>query len=489
MKSQLALPLEKHKRYKDAYGKNEVYWGLGVECESYFEMEIPKDVPSIFLARNHRRERYSVDYYASYKDETLKKTLSTFEGLPDHVQLPVLVNAHAITKMDAQLQHKTLYEKNTPPNPAFSGKTIFDLLQESDPDFFRNEFDKTFTFDGDSVEIMTQHFYNTTVEDVVNELTTKQAQWIERLRNVFQTHHILSDYGKVSWIHGNHGFAIMATNMNNLAIFNNGTYHLNITLPTFLNEQSSIQDWNTFVSVHKAYIRLIQWMEPILVAVFGSPDPLAWIDSTKYSLGSQRGAMSRYIGLGTYDTDGMQEGKVLTIDLSGVPSTWYTKYHAGSGYTPLAKVGVDINFHKHWNHGVELRFFDWFPPNRLHGLLRFLIYLGDIAMVYGCESNPIKSDLWNDWMVRVFQKGAEAGCTIDESRMLESIFHIYVSPSTSLQTIFAEFYNKLTSTYGKEGPCSRYFFEQKAAPTEKPKGTIKLQPEIKPVQQKRSRCF
>lgn len=452
--------LQKHKRYKKAYGKNEIYWGLGIECESYFEMSLPKEVPADFLATHHKRERYSVDYYTSYKEDILQKAFETFQGKSDLVRLPVLLNSHFFTKLDTTLQHKTLYEKTTPTNPKFSGKTIFELMKEEYPDFFGNQFDEHFTFDGDSIEIMTQHFYNTTIDDVVEELQQKQSEWIEKLRTVFDKHSILSNHGTVSWIQGNHGFAVMATNIHQLAIFNNGTYHINITLPTKLNDTSEIEKKHVFLENHRAFIRLIQWMEPLLIANFGSPDPLAWIDPKHYSTGSQRVAMSRYIGVGTFDTDKMPEGKILTLDSSGIKSTWYHEYHKTSGYNALNKIGLDINFLKHWNHGVEIRFFDWFPVSRLYGLLRFIVYLGDLALEKGCTKNPIQDPIWNAWMIRVIQKGSAAGITLDESKCIESICGIYISPTSNLQQVFAELIGKLTAHFKKEGPCSKYFMKK-----------------------------
>jgi hypothetical protein len=483
--------LEKHKRYKKAYGKNELYWGLGIECESYFEMEIPKQVTADFLAKNHKRERYSVDYYASYKEDLLQRAFSSFENKTEPVQLAILLNSHILSKTDIQLQHKTLYEKNSPPNPKFSGKTIFDQLKEDDPTFFERECEESFTFDGDSIEIMTQNFYRATVDDAITELTEKQSAWIEKLRTFFSKYNLLETYGRISWIQGNHGFAVMATNMNQLAIFNNGTYHINITLPTMLNENSEIKDRDAFIEYHRSYIRFIQWMEPLLIANFGSPDPLAWIDPAHFSAGSQRIAMSRYISVGTFDTETMPEGKILTMDLSGVASNWYTEYHKTSGYNPLHKIGLDINFQKHWNHGVELRFFDWFPPTRLQGLLRFLVYLGDIALERDCPINPIKHPLWNSFMVRVISKGSAAGFTLEEAKYFEEIFGIYVSPSSNLQAVFADFFGKLSTNYKKEGPCSKYFLDHSThtvrAPSAPPTKTIVLSRE-KPCK-KLSRCF
>ena len=451
--------LEKHKKYESRYGKNEFYWGLGVECESYLEISKPVLVKPGFMINNHTRERYSVDYYTSYKKEPLKKVLSQFEYVKENIPLPLLVNSHMLTKTDTNFEHQTLFKTGTPPNPKFNGKTIFDVLKEKCPDYFQGEHEKTFIFDGDSIEIMTQEFYKTTVDKTLEELTQSRKKFLETLQSVFKEYPELSKYGDIKWTSGNHGFAVMASNQQNLAIFNNGTYHINITLPTYLNEAGKIDDWPKFEELHKQYIQYIQWMEPLLVGNFGSPDPLAWISQGLYSLGSQRGAMSRYIGLGTYDTNTMARGKILTVDLSGVPSTWYKQYHKNSGYIALEKVGVDINFNKHWNHGVEIRFFDWFPEERLRGLLKFLVYLGDLAMTAPCRENPVKSHVWNQWMMRVIQKGNEAGCKKEEASVLSNILGFPCKPCENLEHLFADIYNTFMKQYQNHGPCSKYFFE------------------------------
>lgn len=376
--------LDKHKKYKSMYGKNELYWGLGIECESYLELSKPVFVQPGFMINSHQRERYSVDYYTSYKKELMTKAFARFLSVKEEIPLPALVNSHALTKMDGNLEHQTLYKTGSPPNPKFTGKTIFDLLKELRPDYFEKEYEKTFVFDGDSIEIITQNFYKTTVEKTLNELQVARKEFLQHLRDCLCDLKQFTMYCDIDWTSGNHGFAVMVTNPKNLAIFNNGTYHINITLPTLLDSDGKIGDFKRFEEQHRNYIQYIQWVEPLLVANFGSPDPLAWLLENQYSLGSQRCAMSRYIGLGTYDTRTMKRGKILTVDLSGVRSSWYKTYHQTSGYTALEKVGLDINFNKHWNHGVELRFFDWFPEERLRGLLKFLIYLGDISLERVC---------------------------------------------------------------------------------------------------------
>jgi hypothetical protein len=66
-------------------------------------------------------------------------------------------------------------------------------------------------------------------------------------------------------------------------------------------------------------------------------------------------------------------------------------YHKESNYEKLNTIGVDVNFNKHWNHGVEIRFFDWFPDTRLQGVIRFLVYLADVASEFTRSKSSRKS--------------------------------------------------------------------------------------------------
>lgn len=453
--------LEKHKRYGSRYGKNETYWGLGIECESYLEISNPTFVSSNFFLKQHARERYSVDYYTSYKADLFQTAVNSFQAVREDIPLPILVNAHAICKTDALFEHKTLYTKDTPPNPKFSGKTIFEICQERCPSYFKDQYDVSFTFDGDSIEIMTQDFYKTTVEKVMQEFLSSRTQFLEALRSVWNQTPELRRWGDIKWTSGNHGFAVMATNPKNLAIFNNGTYHINITLPTELDDSGAIRNPEKFRSNHKQFIQYVQWLEPILVANFGSPDPMCWLQPNLYAVGSQRAAMSRYIGLGTYDTTQMPTGKILTMNAGKVRSSWYKEYHKTSGYTPLSTIGLDINYHKHFHHGVELRFFDWFPEKRLWGLLKFLVFLGDLAMERICPKDPLESEIWNRWMVRVIQKGQDAGCTKDEAAQLSLILGFPCMECKTLDLLFADLFCILCKKYKDTGICAKSFFSTK----------------------------
>jgi hypothetical protein len=148
-----------------------------------------------------------------------------------------------LTKTNKFLEHETLYKKGAPPNPKFQGKTLFECLRQKNPIFFDKLYETNFVFDGDSIEIMTQDFYRATVKKVVAEFIETRRRFLDALQKIFTENQYLSEYGKIQWAQKNHGFAVMATNPTNTAIFNNGTYHINMTLPTLLNDEGRIANF------------------------------------------------------------------------------------------------------------------------------------------------------------------------------------------------------------------------------------------------------
>ena len=53
--------LDKHKKYKTMYGSNELFWGIGIEEETYFQFTKPIQVATPIIRTCHKAERYSVD--------------------------------------------------------------------------------------------------------------------------------------------------------------------------------------------------------------------------------------------------------------------------------------------------------------------------------------------------------------------------------------------------------------------------------------------
>ena len=199
-------------------------------------------------------------------------------------------------------------------------------------------------------------------------------------------------------------------------------------------------DNEAFVQTHKALIRYIQFLEPFIIVLYGTPDQFSTV-SDKYSKASQRCAVSRYIGIGTYDTDEMLTGKILNKPVEEFPQSkldywWYYEYTKSSNYIPLPKIGVDINFRKHGVHGIEIRFLEWFPEERLETLMTFFLHLCDYSLKYGDPGNPISDLIWNRFVVNVLKNGASTVLEDDEFKIYQDLFKLPKDTSRSINALF-----------------------------------------------------
>ncbi len=456
--------IDKHEKYKKKYGKNDLYWGLGIENEVYLEFEKREEVSKKVFLENHKRERYSVNYYENYKMDDLKNAFQYMcENINDTVHIPLLLNANSFSKTDSNNNSKTLYTKKCEPNPKFNGETLIETLTKSS-EYFKETMNINWLFDGDTVEFTTNDFYNTRLSNVFNELSQTKNEFIYNLNKSFRELHIFEERGKIDFMKLNHPFAMYMTNLNNVAMFNNGTLHYNLTLPTNLDDLGNIVDKKKFINDHAKGIKIIQWMEPFLIGIYGSPDPFSVLNSlnncNKFSKSSQRCAISRYIGIGTYDTDKMEGGKILTtplekLEISNLEYWWYNKYYENNGYNKLKEIGYDINFNKHYNHGIEIRFLDHITePKKIFESFEFIIYLMDYILdteehIHTFE-NPIKSNIWNNIVLNVIQYGKEYMLIDEEREVYEKIFNVKLKSSTVIDIYYEIYWNlimKFNKTY------------------------------------------
>ncbi len=453
--------LEKHHKYKDVYKPNDFFWGLGVEHETYLETSKLKQVTLKELKENRAPERYCVDYYGVYTIETLNGALDGLFNKDDKILVPILLNSHTLQKTDINGQHKTTYERIPKPNAHFNGKSIHDSIKEIKPEIFVNEYDKSYTFDGDTIEFMTQNFYKATVSSVINELETIETKFINEL-NTVSTEGILKLYGPFKLAQQNYPFASYLTNLKNNAMFNNGTVHINITLPTKLNDKAEIENMESFIKQHQNYARVFQWISPLLVAKYGAYDPLceSKINGNLYSAGSQRIAVSRYIGLGTYDTDKMEVGKILTKPRQLLKDIdWYKSFHEKTDYKFLAQIGMDINFNKHYSHGLEFRIFDSIPVSDIHDILVFLIHLADFSLDKDV-SNPKKSPMWHRIVENCVHNGKGYQMDVLDQNELYNMFSLYeLSKEPLLVTDVLDIIVKNITQKYTNGMCVKYMIK------------------------------
>jgi len=115
--------LPKHRRYASAYKRFGWFWGLGLEHETYLATSQTRRITA-FAPANMKPERYSVNYYRSYRPEPLLRALSgvlTDVSGSSGMVVPVLMNCHSFTDCDVFGEHATTYERVPCPNPRFSG--------------------------------------------------------------------------------------------------------------------------------------------------------------------------------------------------------------------------------------------------------------------------------------------------------------------------------------------------------------------------------
>jgi hypothetical protein len=391
--------LPKHARYGSAYRRFGYYWGLGVEHETYIATSQTRTIRA-FDSTTLKPERYSVNYYAAYKTPVLHTALqAVLADASGALTVPVLMNSHSFLNCDVFGEHSTTYERVPKSNPRFARQTL-NTWTHSYSAWLRDEEGRSYMWDGDTVEFITQRFYRATVADVMTELRKTEDRFVAELAQLPRKG-ILAAYAPLRLsAPANPGWATYLTHPRGVSMFNNGTIHINVTLPTRLGWDRRPLWPADFVERHRRLARLVQWLEPLWIAAHGSGDPFCGIlgedvSGVCFADGSQRLAVSRYIGVGTFDTTTMPRGKVLQIQRSAAgPLPWYEWLHARTAYAPLDVIGLDINFNKHWSHGLELRFFDQMPLADLEGILQQVVVLMDVALASQEVPDPRTNVQW-----------------------------------------------------------------------------------------------
>lgn len=411
---------EKHQKYMHHFSSSELFWGIGIENETYLMQTVMKDIKA-FRNLKQKRERYSVDYYKSFTSDALQAILQkmvTFEKL----MYPVYINSHTFQATDIHQEHRTIYDVHSTPNSLFT-ESIHDQLIRDCP-YYKDCYGQSLVFDGDSIEFITQKFYCGTVDACVDELVSLKNDFLKEIAPFFS-------YLDTSVAFPDHNYGIVSfltTKNQNLALCNNGTYHINLTLPTMLRNGTIIHR-QKFVSEHMNLISCLQIIEPLIVACYGTPDvfsivnpvlpsPLAKGTALHYAMGSLRCRLSRYISLQTYDVAHPINGKLMHMDKPTDPAFWQNLFPA-TPYVITDTIGYDMNFNKFKNHGIELRFLDWFPEIYLTDLLHFFILVAQHSLHHTATWD--KSN-YNTIIMNCVQKGFTYRLSQEEcNRILEDL--------------------------------------------------------------------
>jgi hypothetical protein len=435
-------------RYIKQYiNSDNMFWGIGLENECYLQAN-PKKILGKNIVQMLGRERYSVDYTLNYNIEQVKYVMSKVYSPNKLYLVSHMLNAHSFNKMDRNLEHITTYEKEPKLNSKFSGKTILEEWCEYDDEISSkiNSKIKTETnifFDGDTIEFITEKFYKSNTESVVEELLSNKNWFIEKFNKFKKDTELWSDIGEIVFPKLHPGINIFNSHKNKVVFFNNTTIHLHLTLPTKI-KNGIILDKNNFDLIHAKAIKLLQWFEPFFICTLGSPDILQLVyekyliltkhtqnkinqtnhtkTNTFFARGSMRATISRYIGIGTFNTDQMIMGKLLTLPIQNArPKNvlwWRDMINEDLSYNlPKIELGFDFNYGKHYQSGLEFRILDGIPMEILKDVLDIIVLICEHSYNFSSlESiqNSSTSQTWNNIVYKSIVYGYNAVITQNE---------------------------------------------------------------------------
>ena len=457
------------------------YWGIGLENETYLQFEESLVVSGQFIREKMGQERYSLDYLKCYKEGYLEKVLARAFNTSQNYLVSQMMNSHSLEKLDVHFQHKTI--QSAPPlldNPEYSGKSILELFLEKQPHQIQSMLTQknnpmgSIIFDGDTIEFVTKYYENRTIQESFNELKATKKLFLTKLNEA----KILP--GNLTYPEYNIGINMFMSNQKNLVLFNNGTFHFHITLPT-LTEDSRIVDYTAFDITHHKAIYLLQWFEPLFIATLGSPDIMSVISEKfgmdeKFAGGSMRNAMSRYTGVGTYHKS-MPKGKVLTYPVDEFRKLltfkkdeniwWRDRIESELSYELLSDVGLDFNREKLYQSGYEFRSFDEFPIDYLPEVLHSIVLISEHAQHIDEVAWASNNVIWNNLVFKALTQGFKSEMSEEEKNVTMNVFQIpmnkrdSINNSNRLDEFFFQILHFLHETHNESSEYLKSFLHEK----------------------------
>jgi hypothetical protein len=132
----------------------------------------------------------------------------------------------------------------------------------------------------------------------------------------------------------------------------------------------------------------------------------------------------------------MPTGKILQIPRTEIP--WYDALHDKTEYEPLDVIGLDLNFNKHWAHGLEIRIFDQMPFPHLREVMETLVMLMDLSLSMKTVEDPRGSVVWQRLATEAMYRGSAMMVEAETISALSKAFQLDVEvegPLTPKETM------------------------------------------------------
>ena len=329
-------------------------------------------------------------------------------------------------------------------------------------------------------EIKNMKFYNVNIKDIVNELddqrerlnnnlvkalSTKINRKINPIETRFGAEHLIfntcPNNGYFSF-QDNPGFECIGVDNIKTDVDYTGSYHFWITLPYHKNDTKE-----NIMLLHQKSIFLLQTIEPLLCAYYGSCDPtINKTNKNRLIRGSYRTANNIYANFGMapgYNYNGFDmyarvvkkmESRKLNIEsyidklkkslrkplkLSEYPNyTQFVSFYQPWGY------GTDFR-RKPGIKGFEFRIWDHFPQRYLSDVLKVVYLLATHA--YDVSHQNLKyvfdDESWHTSMYECLMNGYQGKISSDYIKFINHQFSINLDIKTNNTSIFEKLINIL----------------------------------------------
>jgi hypothetical protein len=329
-------------------------------------------------------------------------------------------------------------------------------------------------------EIKNMKFYNVNIKDIVNELngqrerlnsnlvkalSSKINRKIVPIETKFGAEHLIfntcPNNGYFSF-QDNPGFECLGVDNIKTDIDYTGSYHFWITLPYHKNDKK-----DDIMLLHQKSIFLLQSIEPLLCAYYGSCDPrINRSNKNRLIRGSYRTANNIYANFGMapgYDYNGMSmyarvvkkmSSRTLKVDsyveqlkktlrqplkLSDYPNyTQFVSYYQPWGY------GTDFR-RKYGIKGFEFRIWDHFPQKHLSDVLKVVYLLATHAYDISHQDlkYPFDNANWHNSMYECLMYGYQGKIDSKYIEYINSQFSVNLDINHKDTSIFEDLINLL----------------------------------------------
>lgn len=333
------------------------------------------------------------------------------------------------------------------------------------------------------------------IERIKNEIhATKDRKQKSRIRGTLKMLQMF-DHNKTMLFNEGSG-VLLRYPMQGFGISYTGSYHLNWTLP----HSRSIDDEN-FKSMHLKAAMALQWLEPLLVSLLGSPSPLAPMSGgqhTSLSVRLQDESLAMVLGRNLVDRDvspdrgSMDDMFRQDVIFQFTPRHFRSIYNAydkgipkwmkmmtsdkkediakrteahrkivqNRSYWGLLFVGTDFrrDSSKGPRFGFEFRVFDNFDSSYLHDIMRLMIYVFDHGVLTmnpsDSKHNAFISNGANKHVFESISTGWATKVNATYIRELSRIFDVKLTGSSTTDVIVNELSLALFHRYHGKGVFS-----------------------------------